>query len=492
MFHQALEIATACRGWIVGSAASKHLVPDLPVDRIDVLASSYRTPYDADLLEVAHVSSGHVFYRFFELKGTCVNIIKPANGAYDTDPSDVIKIFMRHTDMSINKCYYDSTGAFHSTPAADHAAASRSMHVDRTQLDRVHKYRQRGFAVDCEFISACCVYLPEIRDMIAQTTSIHALILNKMTITDELVATLPQVEDLEFQDCTMLSPTIRVPNVTMSRCVGHARLVGCLDLFTRDDCEFLMIEVPDFIPEEDRERLFAVYTFACTYVDVPQHNWSCTPYTKDSEIDQMLLDLKGMSFMSNHVTPEYAHEIIDTLIADILRATANNRKFCEMEGCAIFYALLRSSYRATAYPRVTVPVEWIHCLGLLMWLAAHGVCALKHQYSTPYVKCMCGDRALQKFGGRICTRLFTFDIPTFVNACLPQHVKLFQDATFHNCHVVRSSDGAITYHVVALDTDGIRDLIEQHGITPEIRDFLDEQLKIDHLHDHALSKMLCL
>lgn len=496
MFEQAFDVTRVTGGWIVGSAASRHLASDIPVGRVDVLVPTYQTPYDANLLAVGHFGCDCRYYEVFELEGTSINIIKPCDQAHGTDPTQVIDIFMSVTDMSINMCYYDAHGAFHSTAHANDAAATRSMEVLKTQLDRVHKYRKRGFEVVYVFACPRCVYSPDIDGMIRQSKSVKTLILRNMTITDELMATLPPVDNLEFQDCTMDLVSVRATEVFMSRCVGYVQLVGCIELYTRNDCETLMIEIPDVLSKEEQDRLFVTYVQSGAYVIVPRYNWSCTPDTFRCESDQMLLDLKGMSFMEDYVTPDHASrivdhlfsnevEITDSVIDDLLSAMSRNRDMCETNGCSIFHVLTR--WPVDTYPRIRVPVEWIHCLGLLMWLALHGMCTQVHHYSTPYVRCTCGGRFLSDLDERALARLFAFDIPVFVTAIMPQHARLFDGAIFRKWHVVDVAPNEPLHYVIDLNLDGIRDMIEQAGATSE---FLNEQIKLDYLHENALCKLL--
>lgn len=480
MFEEALAFAKKYNGIIVGSYAVRGLISDFPAEYIDVLVP-WGSQIDGQQICTIHALDCDIY----EIENSKIRVLCPL------DDNDVVSSFLARVDFPINKCYYDANGVHHAGPDARKAALTRKMHVSSAQLDRVHKYRSRGFEITYDDIADTCEYLPELHEQIHATPAIKCIIYRDMTVTQHM---LRDASDVELWNCRLNNCIVRTSDVFMSRCIGTVQLLHTVDFSTMNDCEFLLVEILDDVNLKDHNDM---YMRSGAYVSMVQRNWSCTPETIYEQDDRMLLKLR---FMAGLPCPDVREikNILDRLLMNetrieqedinaLLVIMSKNKTITKLLTGQLRYVL--EKHPMPDYCHVRVPAEWVHCLRLLCWLTERGLCAPIYQYSTPYINCQCSDVC---WSGKITPgpALMANDIPTFATLIEPSNKEFFRTAQFRPAHICVAGFRSEVSYVIDIDLDGISDMIDREGYTPEVSEFLRDQLEIDSLHDFALLDML--
>lgn len=162
-----------------------------------------------------------------------------------------LDLMLHKFDMDICKCWYDSDGTFHSTYAAEAANKTNTMHItNRTTLDRILKYRARGFKIivnDPSLISDHAKYCPEFERELIEDPSIRTLCFRHMVITKDLVDRLRvrHWHRWSFGGCIIQTSLLERPiYYSFSRCVfdnitvsGRGFRSNCVHIPIFQDCE---------------------------------------------------------------------------------------------------------------------------------------------------------------------------------------------------------------------------------------------------------------
>lgn len=200
VFDVALADAKIHGGIIAGSWPAQRLCPSIRANDIDIFAffsNDLHGSYDIENYAwVSHHDDGYfvksnkiepwdIFVRMHE--GIKIQLIL----CYRTEPDAVIEDVIDEFDMDICRCWYDANGNFHTTDAAVTAASTRVLNVTKkTTLERIRKYRGRGFVVNAPKFEYCTAYSVDIEEIIVENHRIKRLIFSNMRITKDLIQRL--------------------------------------------------------------------------------------------------------------------------------------------------------------------------------------------------------------------------------------------------------------------------------------------------------------
>lgn len=485
MSEFALKIAKLGNGIVTGPIAYRRLVPDCPSDDA-IVHISCTMCHPKCFLGFDLPESKIEFYdgmrrKEYRMPGL---LIVNHDSEYSGPPivhreiNGNIDIWTR---FPIEECYYDMDGTFHMTDKCTEALNTRTMSVYMVRLDCAHQWRKLGFIVNCTEYDSDCVYSPELHDQILAEPDVTHILFKDMTVDDSLL------------------DAFRGRNFSFVRC--HLTATYCPD-DDFEDCTFVRLRVP---------RGYYVHNPTSNSMSYPKTDVTLSTFAPLSttlvndmitdDIFEPLYDMRrafrdeqGAMFMDflaafeGPVPDAHIRWIREAMYADhyspaLAKLLSTNKLLAEKTNDDTWQCVV-----AHVGPDFCVPMEWIHSLNVLIMLTLKRMVRSKYMYYTNYVEH--DDYWLREMLERdqIGPSLYGNYIPTFACAMYSKYKDVFAAAPMRKCHPIGPNiyDG----FVLDLDLDGISDMIDRDGYTPEILEFLRDQLEIDHMHDHALARML--
>lgn len=492
MFARALEIVKKYDGIIVGSYAIRGLIPDFPVgDNIDIVLC--QLPKDIDEF-CSGESSNFLRDDFGLFVSNGIKIFR-----YYGESDDVVNSWRSLTDFDITECHYDANGVFHSTLNARRAAMARSIHATIACIDRVHKFKSYGFTVTHDRTSTHCKYLPELRDQLIANASIRDIFVDdKVIVNNEYEVFKGRCLHFRnckifgefscgsvFDNCTFTNVTLSSNSVFLVNCVGAVKV---LDTCVIREC----IKSPYLLVEANNRP---VLQSALSYIVLGSVRLT-GPLDMDEECERMflyidllntfdlppkcLVDVLCMLMCTTSSKPNYARA--RQYAPKVLNLMSKSKHFAWCPAALMFTfinTLDPSEYRSI------VPIEWIRDFSMLLTLTVRGCVRSKYQYYTNFLYAEISNVTVRYLKNHSRNpRIFTNHIPSFAAAIRKKYRDRFVGAVFRPCHKYS------VYVVLNIDLDGIGDLIDRDGYTPDTLEFLREQLAIDHMHNGALRAYL--